>query len=70
MIYTYLLVVIGIDLLFNPRQELFPEGWPENFLALLTRYNAEDTNLQEIKTGAREYVKLFKWRIRKKHYQL
>ena len=28
--------MIGIDLLFNPRQEQFPEGLPENYLALFT----------------------------------
>ena len=43
MICPYLLVVIVIDLSFNPREELFPKGWPENFLALLLRYEADDT---------------------------
>ena len=29
IVYTYSLAVSGIALLFNPRQELFPEGLPE-----------------------------------------
>ena len=40
--------MIGKDLLYNPRQEQFPEGVPEYYLALFTRYNAEDTFSQTI----------------------
>jgi hypothetical protein len=29
MLYTYSLAASGIALVFNPRQELFPEGLPE-----------------------------------------
>ena len=31
-VYIYSLVVSGIALLFNPRQELFPKGWIKKLL--------------------------------------
>ena len=60
MIYPYVLVGIVIDLLFNLGEELFPKGWPENLLALLTRYNADDTISQTI------YMKNQNWRKRER----
>ena len=60
MIYPYVLVGIVIDLLFNLGEELFPKGWPESLLALLTRYNADDTISQTI------YMKNQNWRKRER----